>query len=246
MRFAYVLLVLILALSSCAPSIKTPADVSPRPIPGYVLPESRPGDEIVNQLKGRLAQAPDDGIAHRDLGSIYQSRTLLVKPPERWELVRLANEHLNEAFAQLPEDPQTLIFLGLARASRGKLPETNVLNKLTLALEGFALMDKAVAGDPENFSLRLVRAKAAAMAPAILGRNKVLMEDYSWLYEQIMSENQLPKHLRALGYLFLGDYHQSRKNLEKARLYWVQAQKMDTHYKKEAQERMTNTPDVEM
>ncbi len=205
---------------------------------GYQLPQARPDDADVANLEERLRLNPDDAIANRELGSLFQSRTSLVAPPERYELVRRANVLLDKAYAAMPEDPQTLIFLGLARASRGKLPEVALVSKLTTVLEGFSLMDQAVAKDPDNFSLRLIRAKAEILAPAILGRGKTLDEDYKFLYQRIFKDRNLPSHLQVLGLIWLGDYHYNVGKKAYAPHYWKKALQVASNFTQEVDDRL--------
>lgn len=230
------MLLLALATFSCAGSLKraTTSTVTS----GYELPSARPDDAVLAELEARLREQPDDPTLNRDLGSLLQSRTSLVAPPARYDLVRRANELLEKARIGLPEDPQTLIFLGLARASRGKLPEVPLVSKLTTVLEGFSLIDQAVARDPQNFSLRLIRAKAEILAPAILGRGKLLEEDYRFLYDRIFKDKALTQHLRVLGLIWLGDYHFNVGKKEVAPHYWKKALQLESNFTQEVDDRL--------
>lgn len=225
-----------LILNSCAAPLKQGPRNSAQN--GYMLPSARPSDEIKRFLEEQLPVQAANAVYHRDLGTLYQSRVRLVAPARRFELVRLANKHLDQANRLRPNDPQTLIFLGMARASRGKDPEVNLLSRMTSVLEGFALMDQAVALEPNNFSLHLLRAKAGILAPTMLGRTRLLQVDYRYLQKYLAEPESLPIHLRALGLIFMGDYQQLKGKPEDAPQFWRKAAALDTTYKHEASKRL--------
>ncbi len=237
MKFHHLaMLLLALATIGCAGVLRKPPASTGKV--GYELPTVRPDDGVLAELEARLREQPDDPILNRDLGSLLQSRTSLVEPPLRWDLVRRANELLSKAQLGLPEDPQTLIFLGLARASRGRLPEVPLVSKLTTVLEGFSLIDQAVARDPQNFSLRLIRGKAEILAPAILGRGKMLEQDYRFLYDRTFKDKELAPHLRVLGLIWLGDYHYNVGKKDLSPHYWKKALQLESSFTQEIDDRL--------
>jgi len=67
-------------------------------------------DEEEARLQRRLANTPDDATAHRDLGSIYL----------RTDRPTQAYDALKKAYAQRPDDPKVLFYLGLASEQVGR------------------------------------------------------------------------------------------------------------------------------
>ena len=189
-----------------------------------------------------VAVQPDNVIYHRDLGTWYQSRITLITGDQKTDYIKRSVDHLERAYAVMPEDPQTLIYYGLALASQATLKETPTFKKLQIALRGFRLMDEAVAKDPENFSVRLLRAKANSMAPLIMARGNSLAQDYAWIRGQLDHNEKLPIHLRTLGVIFIGDYFfEQKKDNKRAKSHWEKAAGMESSFAEEADWRLEGT-----
>ena len=233
----------LLGLSACGSSKRIEGYVAPEAAAsdfGYLLPTKRPGDELKAYLEEQLMVQPDNWVYHRDLGCLYQSRTTLVAPPLRWEYVRKATAHLARADELNPGDPQTLAYLGLARAASAKGPDVALFAKMRVAQEGFRLLDEAVALLPENYSLRVIRATAGSLAPGFLGRQTAVAEDVALIRKGLEERQDMPVHLRTFALIFMGDYY-SIENKQKAREYWKQAEAMDSHFAVEATQRLEGT-----
>lgn len=191
----------------------------------FVLPPNQPTRSDLDALLLRLEREPDNAQPRRELGILYQT----LSPPDHWDFLDRAIENLELAREQVPDDPATLMFLGLAKAAKGRDPAVNLLAKLATARAGFRLMDQALALAPDNFSLRLLRGKAQLLAPGILGRKQALSEDHGWLRVRLQAHPaaSLPHHLAARGHLFLGDYqHRIEKDEEGARELWRRAREL--------------------
>ena len=204
----------------------------------YVLSSALPGEQDLDHALQALRETPQDPFRLREAGTLYQR----LSPPDRWDYVDAAIDLLEKADLQLPNDPQTLIYLGLAKAAKARGPATSLFAKLPLAKEGFRLMDRAVAFFPESFSLRLLRAKAQLLAPAIVGRTRTLNEDRAWLEEQLDGGERLPPHLMVMGFVFLGDYaHRAENDEPGARKWWSKAAQLGagTPFGEQARQRLT-------
>lgn len=242
---AYSLIILLsISFISCAPrqGTKQNLDAQPEAETSYILSSFRPQENLRKYLSEVVAVQPNNVIYHRDLGTWYQSRMTLVTGELKTDYIKRSVDHLERAYAQMPEDPQTLIYYGLALASKATLKETPAFTRLQIALRGFRLMDQAVAKDPENFSVRLLRAKANSMAPLIMARGSSMAQDYTWIRGQLDNNDDLPIHLQTLGVIFIGDYFfEQKKDRQKAMAQWKKAAGMDSSFAEEATWRLEGT-----
>ncbi len=226
---------LCMAISFCARPTKK-FDIDPESVTGkrFALPAQEPDKSILDRYLEKLADDPENPKLLRDVGTYYQ----VFSQPRNYEYVELAMAHLEKALEAMPEDPQTLIYLGLSKASYARSPKVPLFSKPAMAREAFFSMDHAVALDSENFCLRLIRAKAQLLAPAILGRTKTLKEDHLWMVER-MNGPGLPEHYLMLGRIFLGDYEEKMQNNHAGALvYWRLVAESDSAFAPIAQARL--------
>jgi len=226
---------LCLTLSFCArPPKKIDVEALPEVEGRFVLPPAEPPRTVLDEKIALLEKDPGNPRLHRDVGTYYQ----VFSQPRNWDYVELAIKHLSIAIEAQPDDTQTLIYLGLAKASFARGPKVPLLSKVGMAREAFYSMDRAVALDPENFCLRLIRAKAQLLAPTILGRSKTLKDDHLWLAYS-MEHHKMPEHYRMLGRIFLGDYAEKwEKDKTLAITYWKQVAESDSAFASIAQGRL--------
>ncbi len=250
-RFSQALigLPLLILLFSCAGPRKRPTAMEGTETVSwdgpFELPLHQPGPEDLDALLERLAAEPASMALRREAGILYQ----ILSPPDRWDYLDQAIMHLTWVQERHASDPAALMFLGLAKAAKGKDPTVNPLAKLASAREGFRLMDQALALAPESFSLRLLRAKAQLLAPGILGRKQSLAEDYAWLSARLEPDPKpgLARHLAARGYIFLGDYqHRKAKDEAGARALWQRARDLGKggYAEKVAISRLAGSPEA--
>lgn len=234
-----------LLLCQCAPRVDSKQSLTedlPPSIASYTFSSFRPGLMLRNYLEEMIVAQPENVIYHRDLGTWYQSRMTLLTGAEKEAVIRRSVDHLERAYQAMPEDPQTLIYYGLALASEATLKDKPAFVRLQTALRGFRLMDEAVDKDPQNFSIRLLRAKANSLAPIIVARGASLSQDYAWIRGQLEHNEDLPIHLRTLAVIFIGDYFfEQKKDKERARTHWLEASEMASSFSEEARWRLEGT-----
>ena len=190
-------------------------------VPGHFsIPALPPDEGTLKQLIADLETNAESAVLHRRLGIAY----FKLSYPDRWDYITHAIEHLEVAARLQPNLPETTIYLGLSQAINARKPGLSLLARLGSARGGFQLMDQAVGLAPDNFSVRLLRAKADLAAPPMLGRRDLLKEGWLWISDQLANPDALSADLRARGYLFLGD-HADRimKDRDQARRHWQRA-----------------------
>ena len=216
---------LLLSVPCCRRAPLRDEIVSPKPS-GFQLPVEEVSEADLARLSALLEENPGDPDVERELGIVYQR----LSPPDRWAYLDEAIRHLEAAREKLPEDVKLLVYLGLSRAAKARDGSVPLLEKWALARRGFEFLDQALALDPENFSARLLRAKAQLLAPPILGRGQTLKADEIRLTRFLTDPRpSLPKHLQIQGFLFLGDYESiANKDAERARIWWLRVAEADT------------------
>lgn len=188
----------------------------------YTIPQTRPQQHQLDQAIRQLENRPADLELQISTGLLYQA----LSPPDRWDYLDKAISLLAAVKNKHPKRPEVAMYLGLSQAAKARNPEVGLLNKLGFARKGFGHMDEAVAIDPQNLSFRLLRAKASLLAPSLLGRGPSLKEDLDWIQSELKKEEEVPLHLIAMGYIFLGDHaHRSLANSNLAKTYYQQAMK---------------------
>ena len=173
-------------------------------------------DEYLRRDRARLAEDPEDPVLLREAGISL----LLVGAPDNRENAKKAKELLEKAYRLDPDDAYTTMFLGCA-LGRGA-GEASLFSRKKLADRAFELMDKAVEMEPGSYRLRLMRATADMQAPSWCGRDRTREEDIKFLrsFLEPTIPDELPSHLAAAGFLLLGNYHESRGEIDSARRYW--------------------------
>ncbi len=208
-------------LTDCAKRKPVEAEAAvPAPRADYILPATPPDEAGLAQARAAADQAPDRADLQWRAGLLYQR----LSPPDRWDYLDRAARYLERAVALDSRNPAFLMFLGLAKAGMAKNPKANLFEKLSLARNGFRRMDQAIELAGDNFSLRLLRAKAQLLAPPILGRGKLLAEDRAFVLSSLAAQ---PKFVQAAAWLFLGDWEdRAAGNRERARELWAKAREL--------------------
>lgn len=209
--------------------------VTPRPSTldfQWALPAQPAREADLTAAVDRLAAQPQNPDAMREAGVLYQ----VLSPPDRWHYLDRAIAILD--VPALRDDPVSLMYMGLSKAAKARDPDVGLLSKLGLARAGFASMDRAVALAADNYSLRLLRAKAGLLAPGVLGRGQLVAEDRAYV-EIAVRRGDLPVHLQAMGLIFLGDAQDRvEKDRVAAQALWRQASSLDTPYAAMARTRL--------
>jgi len=96
-------------------------------------------------------------------------------------------DYLKKALELRPTDSIVMAYLGSATTMMAR-DSWNIFTKMGDANRGFNLLDKAVATDPENVIVRVIRINNSLQAPDFLGRKRIAKQDMTKL-EQILSQN---------------------------------------------------------
>ena len=105
------------------------------------------------QWKERLDQNPSDDEALRNLGILYHD--MAIKDSKAYG--RKAAQYLEQAYQKKPDDHVVLCYPGSAYTLLAK-DASNPVSKAYDLNKGVEYMDKAVRKDPDNITVRLIRA----------------------------------------------------------------------------------------
>jgi len=209
--------------------------------PIFQIPPHLPDENDLHRGLEALETSPNDPALQLRTGILYQQ----LSQPDRWSYLDEAITLLTQATQALPENAEGRMYLGLSKAAKAKDPDVGLLKKLGLARAGFAAMDEAINLDPDNLSLRLLRAKASLIAPGLLGRSSLLKEDRAWIAGQTAKTEEVPLHLLAMSFIFLGDHaHRISRDSETAQAFYHSARKAGrgTPWEEKAQNRLDGVP----
>jgi tetratricopeptide (TPR) repeat protein len=187
--------------------------------------EKRPESMDLNTLKARAAelqqrlnQNPSDYDALRSLGIVYYAAAL----KDSKTYAKKAIQYLEQAYQKKPEDAEVLCYLGtsytlLAKDASDLASITSNTNK------GIGFMDKAVRMDPNNISVRLIRANNSKNLPKFLNRRSVAYEDFEYLTGLFEKKLGVSPSLKASVYRNLAALYKEDGDSAKARKYEAMA-----------------------
>jgi tetratricopeptide (TPR) repeat protein len=187
--------------------------------------EERPESMDLNTLKARAAelqqrlnQNPSDYDALRSLGIVYYAAAL----KDSKSYANKAIQYLERAYPKRPEDAEVLCCLGstytlLAKDSSDLSSMTSNTNK------GIGFMDKAIRMDPNNISVRLIRANNSKNLPKFLNRRSVAYEDFEYLTGLFEKKPGVSPSLKASVYRNLAALYKEDGDSAKARKYEAMA-----------------------
>jgi len=135
--------------------------------------------------------------------------------------IKKCDEILNRLIDTEPNDNLALAYLGNILTMRGdseKLPN----KKLKYVKEGIEKIDKAVALEPANLMIRLVRAMNSLMLPSFFGRLKYSREDFSCILNSEEFKNW-PIENQAMIYYHFGIAWEKDESIAEARKYFEMA-----------------------
>jgi tetratricopeptide (TPR) repeat protein len=187
--------------------------------------EERPESMDLNALKARAAelqqrldQNPSDDDALRNLGIVYYAAAL----KDSKAFAKKAIQFLDQAYQKKPEDAEVLCYLGTTYTLLAK--DASDLSSMTSNTnKGIGFMDKAVRMDPDNISVRMIRANNSKYLPKFLNRRPVAYEDFEHLANLFEKKPDVSPSLKAYVYQNLADLYKEDGDAAKAQKYEAMA-----------------------
>jgi tetratricopeptide (TPR) repeat protein len=183
--------------------------------------EERPENMDLNALKAqaaelqkRLDQNPSDDNALKNLGIIYYAAAL----KDSKAYAKKAIQYLEQTYQKKPEDTEVLCYLGTTYTLLAK--DTSDLSGMTSNVnKGIGFMDKAVRMDPDNISVRMIRASNSMNLPKFLNRRSVAYEDFEHLASLFEKKPDVSPSLKAYVYQNLAALYKEDGDAAKAQKY---------------------------
>jgi tetratricopeptide (TPR) repeat protein len=170
------------------------------------------------QLQQRLDQDPSDYDALRTLGIVYYAASLKDSKAYTKKAVR----YLEQAKQKKFDDNVVLCYLGSAYTMLAK-DAGDPMSKSSYVNKGIECMDKAVRMDPENISVRLIRANNSKNLPKFLNRRSVAYEDFEHLAGLFEKNSDVSPSLKACVYRDLAALYKEDGDAAKAQKYEAMA-----------------------
>jgi hypothetical protein len=167
------------------------------------------------QLQNRLDQNPSDYEALRGLGTVYHSMAL----KDSKAYAKKAVQYLEQAHQKRIDDNVVLCYLGSAYTLLAK-DAWNPISKVYDLNKGVEYMDKAVRKDPDNITVRLIRANnSKALSNKYLSRRSIAYEDYELLASLFEKGLKVPRQVKASVYSSLEALYEEDGNMAEAQKY---------------------------
>jgi len=158
-------------------------------------------DQSVESLEKRVAADPDNLQLRYDLGVAYNELAIDGSEKALDKAIRIFGDLVKED----PNMVKAKAMLGSCTVMKAQY--VSIFSKLDYVKEGYGILDEAVAADPDNPDLRLIRGANAAKSPGFLGRGDVADEDFEWLLNDVQSGvNSYDDNYRRTIYFYVGDY----------------------------------------
>jgi tetratricopeptide (TPR) repeat protein len=175
------------------------------------------------QLRQLLDQNPSDDESLQGLGIVYHSMAI----QDSKAYAKKAVQYLEQAHQKRPDDYVVLCYLGSAHTLQAK-DASNPMCKVYHLNKGVEYMDKAVRKDPENITVRLIRANnSKALSPMFLSQRSIAYEDFEHLASLFEKGGRVPSQLKASVYRSLADLYKEDGNLAEAKKYQIMAKAVD-------------------
>lgn len=185
-------------------------------------------DSFANTLaawQAQLAASPSNITLLVKLGDLCHDEGVNDNP----EAVKLSEKYLKQALALEPTNAFARVLYGSTLTMKGRdaiWPPT----QLAYVHQGIREMDAAVKLAPDDPMVRFARANNNCYMPKFLGRQEIVLADFTWLWDQVQKKN--PKidtpHKQEIGLLY-GKTLKKHERLDEAVAIWRQAIAFDTN-----------------
>jgi tetratricopeptide (TPR) repeat protein len=170
------------------------------------------------QLQHRLDQNPADYETLKGLGIVYHSMAL----KDSKAYAKKAVQYLEQANQKKSDDTEVLCYLGSAYTLLAK-DVGDLMSKSSYMNRGVEYMDKAVRMDPDNISVRMIRANNSKNLPRFLNRRSIAYEDFEHLAGLFEKRPDVSSSLKASVYRDLAALYKEDGEAAKARKYEAMA-----------------------
>ncbi len=172
------------------------------------------------QLKEHLDKNPAEYESLQSLGIVYHNMAI----QDSKSYAKKAVQYLEQAHQKKPDDYVVLCYLGSAHTLQAK-DASNPMCKVYHLNKGVEYMDKAVRKDPENITVRLVRANnSKALSSIFLSQRSTAYEDFEHVAGLIEKGLRVPTQLKASVYRSLADLFKEDGDLTEAKKYQTMAE----------------------
>ena len=169
------------------------------------------------ELQGKLANEPTNTALIFKLADVCYDEGAR----DNVKAVELAEKYFTQLLAIEPQHALALVMLGSTQTMKARdafWPQT----RLDFARKGNQTMDAAVALAPQDPNVRFVRANNNFHMPKFMGREEIVRGDFTWLWEQILSQPQRCKEeLKQEVALYYGKLLWKQKKPAQAREVWA-------------------------
>jgi tetratricopeptide (TPR) repeat protein len=211
------------------------AHAQPTPLPEISTLRDRAAlERVVREYEGIVHARANDPQALKALGIAYHN----LGAQRVGGAVEQALRYLDLARAARPGDAEILAYFGSARTMVAR-DSWNPVTKMSAVRDGMRLIDAAVSRDPDNITVRLVRAGNSLRLPKIFDRRSYAKEDYEHVLT-LRAARPLPPTLVAEVHFRLGEIYHDEGAERQAREHWTKAMSAapGSEWAKEANKRL--------
>ena len=205
----------------------------------YGMREKTALEGVIKEYEGDLQARPNDPGALKALGIAYHNLGRL----KARGAVSTAVKYLEQARAFLPGDAEVLAYFGSARTMVAR-DSWNPITKLSAVRDGAKLIDTAVARDPDNVTVRLVRVNNSLKLPRFFNRAHYAKTDLQHLLKLSAPDGQhaqmfSPAMVAELHFK-LGEIYRDDNEEQLARDHWTKALELapNSEWGREAKKRL--------
>jgi hypothetical protein len=173
----------------------------------------------ITQLQQHLDMNPSDYEALRDLGIAYHNAAL----KDSKTYAKKAVQYLEKAHQKKMDDNVVLCYLGSAYTLLAK-DASNSMDRMSYVNKGVEYMDKAVRKEPENITIRMIRANNSKSLPKFLNRRPIAYEDFEVLASLFQKGVKVPSPLKISVYHSLAAMYKEDGNMAEAKKYQTMAE----------------------
>jgi hypothetical protein len=185
-------------------------------------------DSFTNKLtalQAQLASSPSNIALLVKLGDLCHDEGVNDNP----EAVKLSEKYLKEALALESTNAFAKVLFGSVLTMKGR-DAVWPLTQLSFVHQGIREMDAAVSLATNDAMVRFARANNNFYMPRFLGREEIVVNDFTWLWEQVQKKNPQidTPHKQEIGLLY-GLALKKHERTDEAAAIWRAAIAFDTH-----------------